>query len=79
MTSLEFYEKYCVIKNSDRSTSKPTIRDHDRIFFEIYDVADELNVEPFIRNYARLSKPRFITNPIVQREIEKRNTKSDNP
>lgn len=72
MTLHEFYLKYFRVQDSAGNWVAPAFREVDAAFFEIYDVANELGVEPFLRNYARMTKPRFVINPVVAEELERR-------
>lgn len=48
MSALEYYEKHCVIIDSIGKAVKPTIRDADRAFFELFEKAEKEGKELFI-------------------------------
>lgn len=69
MTPHDFYLKYWRIKDANGNLH---VTDFSAYEWMVFDVAYELDVEPYVRNYARMNKPRFIVNPIVSKEINKR-------
>jgi hypothetical protein len=67
MKITELYEKYVVIKLSDGSTVKPRqLTERER---QIYDLAEELNVPPFIRSNGRRSCFSFDVHPLIKEQI----------
>lgn len=69
MKPSKFFEKYWRVLGVN---GKPAIPDISRFELDVMDIAHELNVEPYIRTYRRMDKPRYTVNPIVMDEIQKR-------
>jgi len=68
MRLTEFYEKYVVIRLPDGSITKPRpLSDKER---RVYDLAEELNVPPFIRSRGRRSSFSIDVHPLIKEQMK---------
>ena len=67
MKMTEFYEKYLVIKLPNGKTTKPRpLTNEER---KIYDLAEELDVPPYIKTGGRRSAFKYEVHPLIKERM----------